>query len=189
MPSTGTLLAPEASAHQAHLGAVVVGDDGDVGRLHFLIAGIGHLERRGQVGPQLEPVHAPGLIALGHLLMDDSLAGGHPLDVARGDRALVAHAVGVVHRSGQDIRDGFDPAVRMPGESRQIIGGNVVAEVVEQQERIEIGGVAEPERAAQVYAGSFERRLGLDQTFHGSDRHERDSCMKFSVPVKPRSSE
>ena len=118
--------------------------------------------------------------------MDDPLAGGHPLDVAGGDGAAIAHAVAVLHGSGQDIRDGFDPAVGMPGEPRQIIGGNVVAEVVQQQERIEIGGVAEPECAAQVHPGSFERGLGLDQSFHGSDRHAWGSCTKFSVPVKSR---
>src|SRR5205807_7840240 len=48
-----------------------------------------HLQRRGQVRPQLKPVHAPGGIALGHLLVDDPAARGHPLDVARGNRSAI----------------------------------------------------------------------------------------------------
>ena len=53
------------------------------------------------------------------------------------------------------------PAVRMPGKAGQVVLRDVVAEVVEEQERIEVGRVAEAERAAQVHAGAFERRLRL----------------------------
>ncbi len=80
----------------------------------------------------------------------------HPLDVAGGDGAVVAHAVAVLHGSGEDVGDGLDPAVRMPGKARQIIRGNVVAEIVEQQERVEIGGVAEAEGAAQMHSCALQ---------------------------------
>src|SRR5690348_15843480 len=109
--------------------------------------------------------------------MDDALTGGHPLNVARGNGSLVAHAIGVVHGSSQDMCYGFDPAMRMPGEARQIVGGNIVAEVVEQQERIEIGRIAEPKRTPEVHPGSFERRFGLDHAIHGSDLPAWDSYM------------
>ena len=72
------------------------------------------------------------------------------------DGAVIAHAVAVVDRSGKNVGDGLDAAVRMPWEACEIILGNVVAKVVEQQERIEVGGVAEAERAAQVNAGAFQ---------------------------------
>ncbi len=113
----------------------------------------------------------PSAIALGHLLMDDPAPRRHPLDVAGGDGPAVAHAVAVLHRPGKDVGDGLDSAVRVPRETRQIIRGNVVAEVVEQQERVEIGGVAEAEGAAQMDACAFQSRLGFDQTFDWPDGH------------------
>ena len=103
--------------------------------------------------------------------MDDAAAGRHPLNVAGGDGAAVAHAVAVLHGSGQDVGDGLDAAVRMPGKAGQVILGNVVAEIVEQQERIEVGRVAEAERPAQVHARAFQGGLGLDEPLDGSDGH------------------
>ena len=92
--------------------------------------------------------------------MDDAAARRHPLDVAGGDGAAVAHAVAVLDGSGEDVRDGLDPAMGMPGKARQVILRNVIAEVVEEEERIEVGGIAEAERAAQMHARAFERWLG-----------------------------
>jgi hypothetical protein len=86
---------------------------------------------------------------------------------------LVAHAVAVLDGSGQHVGDGLDAAVRVPGKAGQVILGNVVAEIVEQQERIEIGGVAEAECAAQMHSRAFERGLGLDEAFDGSNGHGR----------------
>src|SRR6185295_844488 len=90
-----TLLAPEAPAHDAHARTVVVGHVGDRARGHVLVARCGHLERRGQVRPELEPVHAAFGVALWHLLMEDAATGGHPLDVTRAEIARVAEAVAV----------------------------------------------------------------------------------------------
>ena len=153
------------------LRAVVFGDLGDFQRLDFLIARRGHFERRRQVGPQLEPVHAAQRIAFGHFLVDDAPARRHPLEVAGADGAAVAHAVAVLDGAGQDVGDGFDAAMRMPREAGEVIVRNVVAEIIEQEEGIEVGGVAEAERAAQMHAGAFEGGLGLDQAFDGSDGH------------------
>ena len=113
-------------------------------------------------------MHPAGLIALRHFLMDDAAAGGHPLNVAGGDRAPVAQAVAVLHRSGEDVRDGLDAAVGMPREARQVVRWHVVAEVVEQQERVVVGRLAEAERAAQVHACAFQRGLGCDELLDGS---------------------
>ena len=77
------------------------------------------------------------------------------------DGAAIAHAVAVLHGSGQHVGDRLDPAMRMPREAGQVILRNVVAEVVQQQKRVEVGGIAEAERAAQMHARAFERRLGL----------------------------
>ena len=126
----------------------------------------------GKIGPQLEAVHAAACVALGHFLMNDAAAGGHPLHVAGGDGAVVAHAVAVLDGSGEHVGDGLDAAMRMPGKSGEIVFGNVVAEVVEQEEGIEVGGVAETEGAAQMHARAFEGGLGLDEALHRSNRHE-----------------
>ena len=161
-------LSPEMAAHQPNMRAVVVGDLGDVGGLDFLVAGLRHLERRGQIGPQLESVHPAGRIALRHFLMDDAAARGHPLDVAGGDGAAVAEAVAVLHRSGEHIRDGLDAAMGMPREAREVVLRHIVAKVVEQQERVVVGRLAESERPAQVHACAFQRGLGCDELLDGS---------------------
>ncbi len=83
--------------------------------------------------------------------------------------AAVAEAVAVLDGAGQHVGDRLDAAMRMPRESGQIILGTVVAEVVEQQERIELFGLAESERALQFHAGAFERRLRLNNLFHWSE--------------------
>ena len=103
--------------------------------------------------------------------MDDAPARRHPLKVAGGDGPAVAHAVAVLDGAGEDVGDGFDAAMRMPREAGQVIGRDVVAEVIEQEEGVEVGRVAESERAAQMHAGAFEGGLGLDQALDGSDGH------------------
>ncbi len=154
-----TLLAPEASTHDAHLGAVVVLHFRNVGRLHLLVARRSHFERGGQVGPQLEAVHAPGMIAFGHLLVDDAASGRHPLHVARGDDAAVPQAITVFDRPGEHVGDGFDAAMRVPGEAGQVVGRDVVTEVVEQKKGIEVGSASETKCTAQVHARAFKRGL------------------------------
>jgi len=78
----------------------------------------------------------------------------------------------MLHSSGQNVRDGLDPAVRMPGKACQIVLRNVVAEVVQQEEWIEIGGVTETKGASQMHARAFEGRLGFHQALNGSNRHD-----------------
>src|SRR6267143_6470177 len=174
-------LAPEFSTDDAHVRAVVVLDLRYVRRLYFLVARCGHLQRRRQVRPQLEAVHAAGRVALGHLLMDDAAAGGHPLDVAGGDGAAIAHAVAVLHGPGKHVGDRLDAAVRMPRETRQVIFRNIVTKIVEQEEGVKFRGVAEAERAAQVNARTFHRRLRFDEPLHRSNRHSASS--RESLPV------
>ena len=86
----------------------------------------------------METLHAASRVALGHLLMDDTAASRHPLDVASGDGAMVAHAIAMFYSSGEDIGDGLDAAMRVPGKSGEIILGDVIAKVVEEEERASI---------------------------------------------------
>jgi len=59
----------------------------------------------------------------------------------------------------QDIGDGLDAPMRVPGEALEILIGMVRAEVVEQQEGIEQRGAAEAEGAAEMDAGPS--RVGM----------------------------
>src|SRR2546421_11151681 len=116
-------------------------------------------------------MHPARKVSFRHLLMDDAAARRHPLNVAGRDGTAVAHAIAVLNSSRQDIRDGFDPAMRVPREPSQIILGNVVAEIVQEKEWIEVGCIAESESAAKMHASAFERRLGLDESLNGSNGH------------------
>ena len=75
-------------------------------------------------------MHAARVIALGHFLMEDAAPRGHPLHVAGTHRAAVAEAVAVLHGAVQHVGDRLDATVRMPRESREIVLGMLVAEVV-----------------------------------------------------------
>jgi hypothetical protein len=75
------------------------------------------------------------------------------------------------HGSRQNIRDGLNAAMGMPGKAVEVILRNVIAEVVEEQKWIEIGGVAEAEGAAEVHACPFECGLGFTKVLDGTDRH------------------
>src|SRR6267143_363892 len=174
-------LAPEFSTDDAHVRAVVVLDLRYVQRLYFLVARCGHLQRRRQVRPQLEAVHAAGRVALGHFLVNDAAARGHPLDVASGNGAAIPHAVAMLDGPGKDVRDGLDAAMRMPRKARQIILGNIVTKIVEEKERVKVRGVAEAERAAQVHARAFHRGLGFHESLYGSNGHSASS--RESLPV------
>src|SRR5208282_1348887 len=103
--------------------------------------------------------------------MDDAAARSHPLHVAGGDGAAVSHAVTMFHRSRKHVGDGFDAAVRMPREACQIVLGNIIAEVIEQEERIGFLGISETESAAKMDACAFKRRLRFDDSFNWSNGH------------------
>src|SRR5262249_46727796 len=131
----------------------------------------GHLQRGRQIAPKLKAVHAAGTIALGHLLVDDSAAGGHPLNISGADDAAVADAVAMLYGSGQDICDGLDSAMGMPGKSRQVVVRHIIAEVVEQEERVKFLGIAETESTTQVYARAFECGFRLNKMLDGTYGH------------------
>jgi hypothetical protein len=178
MPSTGPRFCPELAAHDPHDRAVVVGHLGDVARDHVLVARRRHLQRRGEVGPQLETVHSPLRIPLRHLLVKNAAPGRHPLHVTRPERPAVAEAVTVLHGAGEHVGDGLDPPMRMPRETREEIGGPVVAEVVEQQERIEVAGIPEPERTPELDARPLDGGRRLDDALDRSDGHHCTSDLK-----------
>jgi hypothetical protein len=78
----------------------------------------------------------------------------------------------VLDIAGEDVSDRLDAAMRMPGKAGAIIFRPVVAEIVEQQERIGGVGFAEAEGAAQLYAGALDRGFRRDDLLHGPDGHD-----------------
>src|SRR5215208_6807367 len=116
-------------------------------------------------------MHAALAVALRHFLMHDAAAGGHPLNIARGERSPIPEAVAMVDRSCQHIGDRFDSAMRMPRKSSPIIGGIFIAEIIEEQEWVEVSGIAETEGAVQLHSGTFHRGLRFDDAFDRSYRH------------------
>src|SRR6202030_517959 len=120
---------------------------------------------------QLKSVHATHFIALGHLLVNNSAARGHPLHVPWGNRAVIPQAVFMLHGSGKHIGDRLDAAVRMPRKTRQIILRHVVPEIVQQQERIKLGSIPKAEGPAQMHARPFAGRLRFDEPLYGSNGH------------------
>ncbi len=101
--------------------------------------------------------------------MQNAAAGGHPLHIACGHAALVAERIAVRHFAGENISDGLDAAVRMPGEAGEIVGRILVAEIIEQEERVEFVRFAEAEGALQLDAGTFDGGLGLIDFFYCSE--------------------
>ena len=171
MPFDRARASPEFPADYAHVRPVVIRDGWDVAGGDVLVARRGHLQRRGQVRPQLEAVHPPLRIPLRHLLVDDAAARGHPLHVAGAQRAGVAEAVAVRDFAGEHVGDRLDAAMRMPRKSVEEIRRTIVPEIVEQQERIELGGIAEPESTVQLDACPLHGRGRLGNALDGSDGH------------------
>src|SRR5687768_16543794 len=107
--------------------------------------------------------------------MHDALAGGHPLNVPGGERSPVSQAVAMVDRSRQHIGDRFNSAMGMSRKSGPIILRTFVAEIVEEEERVEVSGIAETEGAVELYPGAFHGRLGFNDAIDGSYRHLQPS--------------
>ena len=59
----------------------------------------------------------------------------------------------------------------MPGEAGEVVVRIVVAEIVQEQEGIEVAGVAEAEGPPEADSGAFDGGFGLAETLDGTDGH------------------
>jgi hypothetical protein len=109
-------------------------------------------------------MHLAELISFRHFLVNNAPARRHPLDITRPDSAAVTQTIPVLNGAGQDVGDGLDAPVRVPGKAGEVILRHIVSEIIQEQERIEIGRVAEPESPAQTYPGTFQRGLRFNQS-------------------------
>ena len=122
-------------------------------------------------------MHATVGVAFGHLLVKNAAAGSHPLDVSRGHAALVAEAIAVGHFAGKDVGDGLDAAMRVPGEAGEVVRGILVAEIIQQEKRIELLCFAEAEGALELNARTLDGGLGFKNLFDRAKRHsEPPTC-------------
>jgi hypothetical protein len=137
-------------------------------------------------------VHSTLRVALRHLLMHDATARGHPLNVAGAECAAIAKAVAVLNAAGKNVSDGLDAAVRVPRKTGAIILRLVVAEIVEEEERIGLLRIAKSEGTAQLYASAFDGGLRLHDAFNGADGHGNDAravllcCLLDTCASRPR---
>jgi hypothetical protein len=111
----------------------------------------------------------PLSVTLGHLLVQDTAAGRHPLHVSGGHFALVPQAVAVFDGAGKHVGDRLNTAVGMPWESRPVVVRVVIAKIIQQQEWIEIFRLAESEGALQLDAGAFNSGLRLNDLFNRAE--------------------
>ena len=103
--------------------------------------------------------------------MQDPTPGSHPLHITGAQFSAITQAVAMLHASGEHIGDGLDAAVRMPGKTGEVIARPVAAEIVKQQEWIDLACFSEADGAPQLHAGALHRRLGLHDAFDWPNRH------------------
>jgi hypothetical protein len=95
---------------------------------------------------------------------------GHPLDVPGGDLTPVSQTVLVFHIPVENVGDGLDSTMGMPGEPGFVLGGIFIAEIVEEQEGIDQMRILESKSAAEMDAGSFDGRTTLPYLLDPSNR-------------------
>jgi hypothetical protein len=100
---------------------------------------------------------------------------------------MIAHAVAMLYRSGEHIGDSLDAPVRMPRKPSQIVLGNIIPKIIEQQERVELIRGSETERSSEVHASPFQGWLGFYDTLNLSDRHDILQFTNFVLVEKPKS--
>ena len=158
MPSTAPISAIVA-CNDADMRSVIVGQGVDIAGLYVLIARGAHLLVARQVRPQLEAMHLPLRVSGRHFLVDDAGTGGHPLYVTVAEHTTVAKRITMFDIALQDIGDGLDATMRVPGKAFQIFRRVVIPEIVHHQERIERIGIAEAKYAVEMDTCALHRRV------------------------------
>ncbi len=69
------------------------------------------------------------------------------------------------------------------GKSGEVVVGMFVAEIVEQQKRVEFAGISEAEGPAQLHACAFDGGLGLDDPLYRSNGHGASWVRMISSPM------
>ena len=172
----GTGVIGEITRDEPHQRAAVVRR-----QQHEVVAGDRLVARRRELQPgrQVDPqLHAVRRAAVTErplardLVVQDPAAGGHPLRVALGDEAAAAVRVVVGDLPVEHVRDGLEPAVRVPRRALGLVRPVLHRpELVEQEEGIgDRQREAARERTPHLEAGALHRVGGRDHRVDGS-RH------------------
>jgi hypothetical protein len=82
------------------------------------------------------------------LNVQDAAPGGHPLGIAVGDDAAATVGVGVLEDAIDDVGDGLEPAVRVPGGTFGLARGVLdLTHLIHVDERVEIAQIHPSESA------------------------------------------
>ena len=119
-----------------HTGTTVADFDRHLVRLELLVTRRAHFIAGWQVHPQLE-TRQQALHLFRHFRMFDAAACGHPLHAAGTDYTFAPGAVPMTHVAVQQIRHGFETAMRVRWKAREVIIWVIGAKHVQQQERIQ----------------------------------------------------
>ena len=145
-------------------------------RRDVTVAGRHHLPVGRQVGPVLEAPHGTGGAHPGHLLVNDAAAGGHPLHVTGADHPPVAHAVAMFHQAFEDVGDGLDPPVGMPGKAGQVLFRFAGMEVIQHQKRVEQWHLVVAEGPLEMHTSPFPGRSAAKHLGDFAYRHGHHLC-------------
>jgi hypothetical protein len=84
----------------------------------------------------------------------------------------------VLHIAVQDIGNGFDATVGMPGKTLDVIFGFIRAKIIEQQEGVEFGDLAEAEDPIEMNAGALDDGFWFEYQFDCSCIHNDASFIQ-----------
>src|SRR3569623_856996 len=157
------------------------GADGNARARDLLIARRHLLVPRRQVDPDLETVDPATLVAdpIGRFFaVDHTRARGHPLDVARAERAAMARGVLVLAFALEEVRDGLESAMRVIGRADGLAGRVIDrTHLVDQQEWVDVIDARDRERSAHHEPTAFDVTFSGDQMFD-SATHDAPSSLR-----------
>ena len=136
-----------------------------------------------KVDPELDAVEQAALLdepLRRRLDVQEPRSGRHPLGVAVGDGAATAVGVLVVEGAVDDVGDGLEAAVRVPGGALGLARRVVhLAHLVHHDERVELGEVDAGERAA------YREPLALESLRRGRHAPHRTRLVAESGLAQP----
>src|SRR4030095_2984006 len=116
-------------------------------------------------------MHASCAIALRHLLMNDAAPSSHPLHVTGAYSAAIADAVTMLNSACENVSNRLNAPMPVPGETCQVVLGDIIAKIIQEEERVEVFCASETEGTVQVHTGTFRGWLRSDKALNWPNRH------------------
>ena len=103
--------------------------------------------------------------------MDNAGTCCHPLHIPVREDTAIAQRICVLDLTFQDIGDGFNAAMGMPGKALCIFLRVIIAKIIHHQKRIKIRRLAKAENTVQMHPRPFHCWSGFICEFDRTDRH------------------